>query len=76
MHDYNLKGGNAYAKGRLDESFWDEKPEIISYGKFLPAVIHDIKDSASFLSYLESLSSRARSVGTNQISAFLVADGG
>ena len=60
------------AQVRLDESFWDDFLGNHDFRSILPAVIHDIQDSASFSSDLESLSSPALSLDTNQISRFSV----
>ena len=55
---------------RLDDSFWDDFLGNDDSRSILPSVIHDMQDSASFLSDLKSLSSTALSMDTNQISRF------
>ena len=65
VHCYHMKAGNGGGQVRLDESFWDDFLGNDDFRSILPAVIHDIADSASFLSDLESLSSTALSLDTN-----------
>ena len=65
VYGYHMKGGSGEGKVSHDESFWDDFLGNYDFRSILLAVTHDIADSASFLSDLESLSSTALSLDTN-----------